>query len=181
MKILLDVDGVVADMLPYIISYAKLEISIEDIRHWNFFLDLNESDLVKAKEAMVSYDFWRSLPIIEGAHEGVKTLESYGHDVYWLTALYRPCLDYPRARIEWLEENFDVHQDNIVITRTKALVSGDIFIDDKIENLDSWAGANKEGLAFLHEYHYNKDSPHHRFSWLDIPDFLKTQHTGYLI
>lgn len=157
MRILLDVDGVVADSVSYMLDILGIsEEKRKKLINWNVLPDMDKEDKKKAIELLSDSDFWRNLPLIDGAKEGVKTLRFLGHDIKWVTSPWSSCLGWEDARKEWLSKNFG-GEDPIVFTRDKEEVDGDVFVDDKPENVEKWQRAHpREGHAFLFDTPFNR-------------------------
>lgn len=118
-KILIDMDGVLADFL------GKAE---------QMGLTPNEAEL---KEG-----FFENLPLIKDAWWGVDELRSLCHDLYICTTAP---WDNPRAWMEkriWIEKRFgNLFNRKIIMTHQKSMINGDILIDDrKTEHTTSFKG-----------------------------------------
>jgi hypothetical protein len=81
-------------------------------------------------------------------------------------------------RLIWLERQLAAQRDNIVFTHDKSHVWGDVFLDDKPENVDGWAAVQPNGVALLWDAPYNRDwssrHPNARrvTAWRDVFDAL---------
>jgi 5'(3')-deoxyribonucleotidase len=73
-------------------------------------------------------------------------LRSYGK-VYCCTSIMVGGF-YADERIDWLMQEAGFQREEIVLTHAKYLVQGDIFIDDKLENIINWAKENN-GIPVL--------------------------------
>lgn len=173
MRILLDVDGVVSDLVKHIFSYLENpSIQPEDIKSWDMIDYFSKKEQKYILEFMSDSEFWRTLPLRPKAKEGFERLKRADHDIYWVTSSYSPCNQWGDAREEWLKENFDTDRESLVITQAKYVVHGDIFIDDCMYHVKSWVKHNREGLAFLYDAPYNNREEYEKFKWENIPDFL---------
>ena len=76
-------------------------------------------------------------------------------DVYYATSPWWSCVGWETARRAWLEEHFDATREQVVITTDKSILGGDVFIDDKPENVSGWQDANPGGQGFLLQATYN--------------------------
>lgn len=82
--------------------------------------------------------FYRSLPMVPGAKEALEWMVDEGYYVYFCT---KPLSGYHEGNVrciaekwEWVGENFGRWwMNNIIPTRDKTLVHGDILIDDNPE------------------------------------------------
>ena len=151
MRILLDVDGVVADLnsafLDAVHDITGRRYQPEDVTDWEFTrcLDLlpHEEDLAWG---LYAKEYQRDLQPLPGAQDAVARLEALG-EVVFVTAPSSKVKDWVWHRERWIGGHFgpipSVH------THFKHLVAGDVFIDDKWENIRDWSKANPRGLAIL--------------------------------
>lgn len=118
-KILIDMDGVLADFL------GKAE---------ELGLSPDEAELMEG--------FFESLPLIKDAWWGVNELRELGHDLYICTTAP---WDNPRAWMEkriWIERRFGaLFNRKLIMTHQKSMIAADILIDDrKSEQTKSFKG-----------------------------------------
>ena len=162
-----DVDGVVADMVPYLFELLRRDgFEIADIsdpmwHRWNFFQDMSRDARESAYEIMADSAFWYDLPVVEGAKDGIATMREAGHHIQWVTTPWTSCIGWSDARREWLNHNFGCDQQDIArdltITGNKSNIMADIFIDDKVSNVREWAARN-DGLALLFKTNFNREA-----------------------
>ena len=172
--ILIDQDQVLADFeLGFYRAVSKLrEMSIKQIelKDRNCFYagdqyekeqGLNTGYLAKEK------DFFRKLPVIPGAIEGIKYLDSK-YQVKIVTAPIlgaRYCL---QEKYDWILDNLgESFCNKIIITQDKTIIAGDYLIDDK-PNIVGLMEPTWRHLLF--ESCANKHLDMNRFSWKDIVD-----------
>lgn len=77
--------------------------------------------------------WFRELPVVAGAQEGVDSMLSRGWDVYLCT---KPLAANPTCRDEkaaWVGEHFPDLKEKLVITADKSIVRGHILLDDAIK------------------------------------------------
>jgi 5'(3')-deoxyribonucleotidase len=110
-------------------------------------------------------EFWKTLPVKPGAKEAIQSLRDAGHDILWVTSPYPPCYGWASERMAWLARNFDVHPHDVCITHRKGCVTGDIFIDDKPENIAEWQEMNPRGRAFIYAHAFNASETFPRITW----------------
>ena len=79
--------------------------------------------------------FWKTVEPIPGAAEALQRLMRDGHDVYIVTATtYR---SVPEKMDDLLFRYFPfLSWDQVIITRNKQMIRGDVLIDDGIHNLE---------------------------------------------
>ena len=163
MKALLDVDGVVADFSSSILQAVGSKLSPQDHQQWDVMEFLTPDEKSRAREALSDIDFWLNLPLKDMAKQGVEKLRDLGFQIVWVTSPWTSCLGWDTARRSWLSRNFG--DDPVVITADKEHVDGDVFIDDKVENVEKWSRAHPDKRAFLFDAPYNRDSDLPRVSW----------------
>lgn len=171
LRYLIDCDGVVADFSRHVIECTGSSLTPADITEWNIFKLVGEADgggkMRHAYDLMEDTEFWRSLPLLEGAEEGIRKIKEAGHDVYWVTSPWPTCSGWDVARREWLCSNFEwATNDHVIITSAKYVCLGDVFIDDHIKNVEKWKQwhPTKSGLLMKAPYNQNHEGLEF-FSW----------------
>lgn len=154
-RVLLDVDGVVAD---FVTSAKAAATAVTGKEYWGVpvtkfealeSLGLTKSQVKAAYEVMNSPNYAYEMSVIPGAPRAVKKLVNVA-DVYFVTAPLptSPTWDYDRRR--WLKKVFGTGWDErVVFTKEKHLIAGDFFVDDKIENVEEWQSYWHSGKAIL--------------------------------
>jgi 5'-nucleotidase len=141
MRILVDMDGVIADWGR---AYGEsLDLFGEDAagipRHKDQkTFDLHagrtqtEKDLINA--VMIEPGFYSRLDPIPGAKDALKAMVAQGHDVRIVTS---PWISNPTCasdKLNWVVKHYGSHWGpRVIITADKTLVHGDILVDDKPE------------------------------------------------
>jgi len=162
-RALLDVDGVVADFVGHVIALTGSPITREDVLEWDIFSILGP--LKKEGLALMEDPhFWETLPLIEGAVQGVGKLAKT-HELFWVTSPWPTCKGWDVARRGWLKKHFDVDPKHVVITSSKFLCTGDMFIDDHVDNVRDWVKYHPAGRALLFDAPYNQGGAYERFKW----------------
>lgn len=174
MRILMDVDGVVADFTGHLLGCLSLRDksvpSVEDIDTWDLKPHFTENQWKAVKQMLCDFCFWFSLPVIEGAQDGIERLKSE-HEVVWVTSSYDSCPSWLHIRKQWLKKNFGAKSDEIVITSNKSLVAGDILVDDKPENIKRW---QQHGVCYIFDAPYNRNIGGYRVAdWPDLVSRLR--------
>ena len=130
MRIILDLDEVVCDMMnPLITTHNdrfNSDITIDDITSWDLPIDMVEIFTESA--------FFPNLPPIPGAIDGVKKLLEWGHDI--VIATNHSDNNYIAAdKVLWLQEHLPELAGNMMIGGRKDILQGDIIIDDNPDYL----------------------------------------------
>lgn len=164
-KILIDIDGVVADFKGAFLD--ELQLKDSNPESWDFLESLKPKDKKEAEALMNDLEFWGGLPLIDGAKKAVKRLKAIGHEVVWVTSPWPSCIGWETARRSWIKDNFG--DDDVIVTSSKHHIDGDFFIDDKPENVEVWKKAHPYKKAFIYDQTYNRHyhgAP--RFDWSKV-------------
>jgi len=168
LRILIDIDSVVADTLPYWLDrigkdtgvYAK----IEDITLWEMSKcpPLNQLTPKQIFGVLQDPGFIENVPPMPGVAEALKKLMDQGHEIYLLTARHGP-VSMPET-LTWVKKNlpFLNPEKQIIFCYDKNLIQGDIIIDDKAETLEKYLASHPRSLAFKIIYPYNASLMHDR-------------------
>lgn len=168
--VLCDVDEVVADLnAEWLRRYnAKYGDSLtpEDITDWDL------SNVVKPECGRKIFNFlrmpnlYRHVEPIPGAKEGVETLRRDGYRVVFVTSCVVGSMD---QKVRWLlGHGFinGVHSPrDLVITKDKAMVRGDILIDDGLHNVQAYPGPT---ILMDRPYNRNVNHPMRAKDWNDV-------------
>lgn len=157
---LFDVDGVLADLTPHTLASIGGRVLPEAIVTYDIHAYLNEDERSRMDELWSDAEWWRAIPVVPGAREAVDYARSYGYEVVAITAPWRECRGMESSRRAWLVEHFEIHGDATIFapSRRKALVHGDLFVEDRLETIEAWVGrwGHMRPRAFLF------DAPHNR-------------------
>lgn len=179
MRILLDVDGVLADWHGHLVNrindafgssvrpeditefYCVEQLTILALATANKSLGSDSDEILAAVEwaAYESDYFYATLPVIPGTQEAVARARRLGHQVFFVTSPISTMPTWAFTRTEWLKKHFEAKDEEIVITKSKHVVYGDVLVDDKPKNVlkwvESWRDTSSRG--FLLKKPYNKD------------------------
>ncbi len=139
--VLCDVDGVLAQFDLAIINKVNPLITsqqILDLGNWDIFQLFNEEENKVCNKILEDPQFWRDIPVLEAGQKAIEKLRQKDFEVVFLTSPWLSCKEWVDVRYKWLKKYFDGNRDNIIITNRKDLVFGDVFIDDKLENITKW-------------------------------------------
>lgn len=169
MRVLLDVDGVLGDFLEASLNVINqingFETPKEEVKS-PFFVNLIEdkdhAHLTKKRQKYWEYvcqpGFCASIKPFPEAQEAVERLLGDARvDLYIVTSFLRTAPTWVYDRNAWLLEHFDISPRQVVHTKSKHTVSGDVFVDDTLVNVHGWREHNK-GSAILWEQPYNRQS-----------------------
>jgi 5'-nucleotidase len=175
-SIAVDMDGVLADTETHFIQYYEKESGEKVDR--NTLLGKPESlafpDHTAVRRYVHTPGFFRSLPLIEGGPQAIKTL-MIDFDVYIVSA----AMEFPLSLYEkkqWLEEHFPfISWKNIVFCGDKSIIKTDYMIDDHLKNLDNFSGIP---LMFTASHNVYVNQYHRLNNWDEILDYFKKLHTS---
>uniref|UniRef100_A0A4X2KS30 5',3'-nucleotidase, mitochondrial n=1 Tax=Vombatus ursinus TaxID=29139 RepID=A0A4X2KS30_VOMUR len=184
LRVLVDMDGVLADfeggfLKKFRARYPdKPYIALEDRRgFWvsDQYGQLRPELSEKAISIWESKNFFIELEPLPGAVEAVKEMARLENtDVFICTSPIKKYKYCPNEKYAWVEKHFGQEfLEQIVLTRDKTVVSGDLLIDDR-PDITGWprSGPNPswEHILFTscHNRHLQLQPPHRRLhSWTD--------------
>ncbi|ASU33051.1 5' nucleotidase, NT5C type [Mucilaginibacter xinganensis] len=157
-SIAVDMDGVIADTETHFLNWYEREYGVRIGVHEIQGREENEMfpDKTVARKFAFTPGFFRSLPVMTGAVEALKTLMK-SYDVYIVSA----AMEFPQSlpeKLEWLKEHFPfISWRNIIFCGDKSIIGTDYMIDDHIKNLDFFKGTT----IMFHAFH-NVNHNHHQ-------------------
>lgn len=162
-------DGVIADVYSQFMDMEEKEFGyrqpVEDL------VGKKEEEAFKnGLKYVTSEGFFSNAPVIEGAIEALKLLNEH-YELYIVSA----AMEFPKSlpeKYSWLQQHFPFlswHQ--FVFCGSKAVVQGDIMVDDHFKNLDYFKG---QRLLFTQPHNTGQDDRGHTrvSSWKEILDIL---------
>lgn len=169
MRILVDMDGVLADVYS---QFLKLEFQETGILR-----KLEETNGKLESEAFPFYekhvkskDFFRTAPLIKSSVEGLKYLNNK-YEVIILSS----ATEFPQSLTEkelWLNQFYPfITWQQMVFCGRKDLVHGDIMIDDHPKNLSVFQG-RKIIFTQPHNIYVHNDSFERASGWNNIRELL---------
>ncbi len=172
-SIAIDMDGVIADTETHFLNWYErdygIRVSPKDIL--GFKEDEMFPDKTIARRFAFTPGFFRTLPVMSGAVDALKTLME-DFDVYIVSA----AMEFPQSlpeKHEWLAEHFPfITWRNIIFCGDKSIIGTDYMIDDHIKNLDYFKGKT----LMFHAFHNVNYSHHTRVNnWNEVLAMLKPQ------
>lgn len=152
--ILCDVDGVLADFVGDILKKSGSILKPENINTWDMFALMKIDVKKKADELLKTPEFWRHLTILPHAQKEVVKLRHRGK-VLFVTSPWYLCKEWVHERRMWLKRNFDADDKEIIFCQDKSHVRGDIFIDDRCDNIINWQKTNPDKESRIMDRTYN--------------------------
>jgi 5'(3')-deoxyribonucleotidase len=105
---------------------------------------------------------------VPGAASALKFMNEIG-EVFVVTASF-DAYNWDLDRRMWLNTKFGIDKEHIIQTSAKHVVDGDLFIDDRPENIVSWIEAHPKGYALLWDLPHN-----HRFNLNNIDKYCRNR------
>ena len=165
MRIILDVDGVIADCIEYVNQRINNEFytsyTHDDIVTFYFMSEsagiLTKEECAYAKEVFAEDGFALFLNPIKGAIKATRKLIESENEILFVTSQWYSSSTWCSDRYQWLvnffgKENVD---NNLSFNHNKALIPADVFIDDKIENCKDYKAAHPSAHVILFRQPWN--------------------------
>lgn len=162
--ILCDMDSIIADFY-----WGELEAYRKDVGHDvpDDVLNSWDAKFPNGKDCFYYFSqpgFFRNLKPIPGAHDVLKRWHDAGHQIVILSAA--TLTNAPGEKFEWLSEHYPwINRDNVIFTKRKELVRGDLLIDDHAANAKAYRMKNPDVPIIGITYPYNEKEVM-AFDWL---------------
>ena len=176
-RVLIDVDNVVGDFVSHLFAKLK-ELKVETpppscADCWDFFKFRFKSQAHEATLKLLSTEnFWATMPLVLGAKQAIELLHLKGHEVVFVTAPWEDCVGWYWHRAAWIDRYLGKDY-AVVATKHKYVVSGEVLIDDRPDNLQTWQKC-QPGLSLLFDQLHNQtDQTFKRFNWAHTDLLLK--------
>lgn len=181
-RILLDVDGPLADFvvpaLEAIYQVTGKKFSAADHTNgWDIFagLGLSDAETKEVFRVMQVPGLCLSIPLVEGAKEGVEELRKFA-DVWAVTSPLGG-EHWMHERDAWLVKNLGFNKNHVLHVRgdSKHGVYGNMLVEDKIETLVAWRDAWPSEEPVLFQFPYNKNgwSGSYVVDWVGLVSYAK--------
>lgn len=171
--ILIDIDGVVADLHRAWLDLYNAEyhdsLTHTDIVKWEMH------EIVKPECGMKIYDFlhhpdiYRKTPPISGAVDGVRKLKNAGHIIVFVTA------GLSSEKERWMEFlGFGSKKDIISADATKKhMIEGDVMIEDYQPTLSAWYRIGRQGILINRPWNQHTPWSPRVAGWPEIVKMLE--------
>jgi 5'(3')-deoxyribonucleotidase len=168
-QILVDMDGVLADVYSQFIKLEKLETGIE-INTDDIIGKLESDAFPHGDKHVNSIGFFRNAPTIKGSVEGLEYLNNKYKILIVSSATKFP--NSLKEKIEWLNEYYPfISWEQMIFCGQKKSIEGDIMIDDHPKNLDTFEGEKiiftQPHNALIDHFYYKRVN-----NWTEIFDLL---------
>lgn len=161
LKVLVDCDGVLADFLRALLEWVKETTGTQyypfNVTNYDILESIGEGHLKQAMQTHAGNGGWcSSFKPIHGAKRALDILR-LEHDVVCVTTqMSTPAWAFEREK--WLEEHMGFKKDDIIFTKGKHHVPGDVFLDDSGENCIRWHEEHPNSVSVVWDTSYNQDA-----------------------
>lgn len=160
-RILLDVDGILADFVTPVVKrvneYLSTSYVHDDVKEWDIAkgLGIPEDRQAHFYKQMQYPGFCASLEAYPGAAYGVDRLRSVA-EVWAVTAPFGGLYWMPE-RDQWLQDKFGFKKNQILHVRGEAkhAIAADFLVEDKTSTLIDWKEHNPLGHGVLFQRPWN--------------------------
>lgn len=176
LRILVDMDNVIADQTSGFFDMLEEQyphVPLPPIKSFDPFKagDAFPSEYQSLVESIrIQEGFFRRLPEIPGAREGLETLQRE-HDVRIVTA---PTWEWVRCvpeKYSWVDEHLGRSwTERLILTRDKTYIQGDVLIDDSM-NIQGQCEPTWRHLVFKQPYNQSVNGAI-RIAWDVIPAYM---------
>lgn len=174
-RLLIDMDGVLADIYEQFIAYEYKHTGIT--QSLSDLAGIPEHEAFKNHDAYIhSENFFYSASPITDSIDTVKKLNDR-YEVFIVSS----ATQFPRSlteKMNWIITYFPfLHWKQIVLCGTKEIIRGDIMIDDHFKNLDPFQGKT---ILFTQPHNVAQNPGRHTRmnSWKEIERFLLSPDAG---
>ena len=137
-RILVDMDGVLADIYPHMLDYEYRESGTKS-NELDMCGQLEESAFPSFQKFIKSKGFFRTAPVIKDSIEGLNYLNSK-----YSILIVSSATEFPNSlheKQDWLNENYPfISWKQMIFCGSKNSICGDIMIDDHAKNLNFFNG-----------------------------------------
>ncbi|MBZ4190707.1 5' nucleotidase, NT5C type [Niabella beijingensis] len=155
-RLIVDMDGVLADVYSQFKKYEKTELGIE--QEDTAIVGKTEREAFRNARTYVNTPgFFLEAPVIPGSVEVMQRLNQQ-YDLYIVSS----AMEFPLSlyeKYQWLQQYFSfLTWEQMVLCGSKKVVYGDIMLDDHFKNLDHFNGKT---LLFSQPHNMMKDPGKH--------------------
>ena len=171
-RILIDMDEVMADVIPKFTSIYERELG-RTLKKEDYYgkkiYDIEGAKYIR--NFLFEKGFFADLPIMPHCREVIQELMG-NYEVFIVTS----AMEFKNSfvdKYEWLEKHFPfIHYRNIVFCGQKGMIEADYMIDDHVRNIEAFKGHGLLYTAFhnVHEKRYTRVN-----NWLEIREFFKIE------
>lgn len=139
-------------------------IKLEELNKWDIFEQIQEIAGEEAKlaamAAVSTEGFCSDMLPCEGAKDALLRIRELPVSITVVTAPW-VSKTWVYERSAWLKKHFGIQREEIIHTHAKQLITGHLFIDDHVANVDKWGTHRGFDGAFLWNTQYNQHEGQH--------------------
>jgi 5'(3')-deoxyribonucleotidase len=157
LRILCDVDGVLADCVGHICKSLRTGRTHADFKFWDLAKCLSHDELILAHAHMRTPGWWKRIPWIEGAQAALADIRD-SHHVRIVTAPFSGAAYFHVDRLDWLARA-GIDPEHVIFKagHEKQFERGDILIEDQYATIEQWLARNPDGRAILMDAPWNRE------------------------
>jgi 5'(3')-deoxyribonucleotidase len=157
--LLLDLDGILTEFNRYTVEkYNEVYKENHNPDYADYLISDSgpTNDKLDHDKIVALFDipnYFRDMPPKEGAIRAVYLLEKF-FDIHIVSKVFpNSCLDTFKEKVEWVKQYLPFLKDKIhLITGSKALIKGDILVDDAAKNQREWKATWPNGIVASLKY-----------------------------
>lgn len=168
-RILVDMDGVLADVYPRFFELYEEETGLK--KTMDGLIGLKEGEAFPELYRWVETPgFFRTIPVMPGSQRVLKLL----NETYEILVISM-ATEFPTSLTDkqlWINDHFPfISWKQVIFCGNKKLIPADLMIDDHFKNLDNFDG---ETIMFIQPHNINNTDHHHKTvsTWLEIEKLL---------
>ncbi|WP_300598838.1 5'(3')-deoxyribonucleotidase [Niabella sp.] len=164
-RLIVDMDGVLADVYSQFRKYERLDLGIEQDEA--AIIGKTEREAFKNVRTYVNTPgFFLEAPVIPDSVEVMQQLNQQ-YDLYIVSS----AMEFPLSlyeKYQWLQQHFPfLIWEQLVLCGSKKIVQGDIMLDDHFKNLDHFGGKT---LLYSQPHNMQRDAGKHQrvANWQEV-------------
>lgn len=157
MKILIDMDGVIANIMPLWLKWYNRDyhdnLKEEDVTDWSIERIVKPECGTRMMHYLGYEGFFRNAVPYPEAKEVIQRLLDLGAEIWFVTKSTHYGRYMVREKSEWIAEHYPhIGQEKILFCKYKSVIPGDLMVDDYFQNLRGF-----NGIKVLFERPWNRN------------------------
>lgn len=139
MRILVDVDGVLADFVNGALHHVGGRLREHEITAYDMVSLMTKTEVEAFRSIATTPGFCYGLKPYAGAREALDRLRK-DHDVRIVTAPFKGSRTWHDERLSWLRDKMGVDEDHVIFAskKEKPFIGGHVLIEDHGPTLEEW-------------------------------------------